>query len=333
MKCLDKSLNIYPIAIYTVTSFVIMMFVLLLVWSNNHRIISVNLSEDMTTTSITSELPFNVNVEQIALFFLIIISVSFMCTILLQLANKRKIISEIQNLSNEMLKKSISPINSNYSYTEFDNIKNAYNDKINQINEQTKKKDEYFNMTVHDLRSPIQAVKNNLSMLERFPEETAEILSSLKEEVYHLEQEVSRYLILEKIEYFEKPQMEFVDLNSFFEKFKKKYAIESHLVSIKSTGNYTQQIDIAMFEKVVMNLIQNAVEYSSDHKLEIDIESDYILFSNNVNQRVNKIFTNKRTVSSGNGLGTQIVSKYLELQNLYLEELNTDTKVNIKIKF
>lgn len=302
-------------------------------WMSNHKAISINISEDLTTTQITSTLPAKFDIETVALLLIAIILISLFVVVFIQFTQKKKIIAEIQSISEEMLKQSIKPIAKEYSYLEFENIKKSYNEKINHINEQVKAKDEYFNMTIHDLRSPIQAVKNSLAMLEKFPEDK-ETVDDLKEEVRHLENEVSRYLILEKIDYFEKPQIRSVNLEVFFKSLVKKYVLDANIIEIKTKPDYYRAVDIQMFEKVVMNLIQNALQYSSDGRLQIEFGTNHLVFSNKVSEPVGKIFNTERSKNCcGNGIGTQIVLKYLSLQELSISEEHGQDRVNIKIIF
>jgi signal transduction histidine kinase len=46
--------------------------------------------------------------------------------------------------------------------------------------------------------------------------------------------------------------------------------------------NFSIETDEVLFERVVKNLIENALKHSSDKKLEIIIQEDKLIFKNNV---------------------------------------------------
>jgi K+-sensing histidine kinase KdpD len=60
--------------------------------------------------------------------------------------------------------------------------------------------------------------------------------------------------------------------------------------------NFSIHTDELLFERVIKNLIENALKYSLDKKLKIKICSDKIIFENNIHAtlgqyQIEKIFT------------------------------------------
>lgn len=331
MKKLDKSFSKHSLIIYGISSLVFIIVIGVAIWLQSQQSVSISISNSMDTAKISTTSEFTYARLTVVLAMGLIISL--IVTHFVQRIQKNRIIAEIQDIANEVLNKEVGVIQKNYTYQEFEIIKKAYNEKIASINEMATKREEYFNMTVHDLRTPIQAVKNNVNLIEKYPQDT-DLLTELKEEVIHLENEVSHYLILEKIEYFEKPNMYRTEINDMIENLLIKYNLEKNVSLTKSGQKTIQSIDVQMFEKVVMNLIQNGLQYSPDTSVAITIENDSVLFENATDTCVSNIFCEKRKRSkNGNGLGTLIIQKYAKLQGLGLEENNTVNRVRIRVRF
>lgn len=331
MKKLDKSFSKHSLILYGICSAVFLAVIGAAIWLQSQQSVSISISNNMDTTQISTTTEFTYARLTIILAFGLIISL--IITYLVQRIQKNRIIFEIQSIAAEVQNKDVGVIQKNYSYEEFEIIKQAYNEKILSINEMASKREEYFNMTVHDLRTPIQVVKNNANLLEKYPHDK-ELLAGLKEEIIHLENEVTHYLILEKIEYFEKPKLVQVDINEMVDRLINKYGLEANVSLVKSKLNCIQNVDLQMFEKVIMNLIQNGLQYSPDMHVWVIVGEESLLFENTTEEYVSNIFCEERKRSkNGNGLGTLIIQKYAKLQGLGLEENNTVNKVRVKVRF
>jgi K+-sensing histidine kinase KdpD len=58
---------------------------------------------------------------------------------------------------------------------------------------------------------------------------------------------------------------------------------KSEQIKIKNhLFNFTIETDEVLFERVVKNLIENAIKHSSDKKLEIIMQEEKLIFKNNV---------------------------------------------------
>ncbi len=331
MKQLDKSINFYPMGIYIVTSILIIVLIISSIWISEHKVVTVSISPDGSAMKILTE--GAINIELIAIILIMLILISFPIIVITQFIKRKAIITELSDLTCEMKNKNSSYITKVYKYQEFESIKDSYNQKIKLINSQVEKKDEYFKMTVHDLRSPIQGVKSNIALLEKFPDDP-EIFDDLRQDLIHLENEVTRYLVLEKIDYFEKADIHYQSINRIIDQVVKRYGEQKCKIVVSEKIQLNANVDHEMFEKIIINLVQNGVMYSTDHKITITIDDGFVMFCNKVNKRIDHIFSEKRVKSvNGNGLGTQIILKYIQLQNLILEEINDDHQVCIIIRF
>lgn len=333
MKKLDKSLNFTSLIIMLLVALLAIIVVGVVIWSNTHRAIDVSISDDNQITQISSQSPININVEYAGYIVICVILILVIIFYLIQSLQKKEIVMELRKLSEEISSADDTVIETQYSYIEFVNIIDAYNEKILQIDEQVKRKDEYFNMTVHDLRIPLQAVKNNVTLLEKFPTDS-EIYNELKAEIIHLEDEISRYLLLEKIEYFELVKLEKVEINQYISQLVKKFSNNSNYLSVTYGNEKYVDIDRLMFEKVIMNLVQNGIQYSSDHQIKIVVNDDCLEFINKVDSQPKPIFKQGRSQEChGNGIGSQIILKYLHLQNLSLVENYANNYERITINY
>ncbi len=331
MKKLDKSFKKNTIITYTISVTVFLSIIAIALWLQGQQSVSISISNSADTAKITT----TTELTYLRMGIILVIGLVAILAIanLVQRKQKKQIINEVMGLTEKIEKKDVEIITTNYSYHEFEVIKKAHNQKIASINEMGKKREEYFNMTVHDLRAPIQMLKNKANLLERYPDDK-DLLKDLKLEINHLENEVSHYLILEKIDYFEKPHLQSVELNKFIADIISKYALSTNVQIISNVTDNRQRIDVSMFEKVVMNLVQNGLQYSNDCMVKIIINSNQIIFENNVNQYPGNIFCSERKRSkSGNGLGTLIIQKYIKLQELKLEEDNSIDTVRIRVEF
>lgn len=200
-------------------------------------------------------------------------------------------------------------------------IINSWNRSVKQIIDLEERRDEYFNMMVHDLKMPIQLVKFNTELFNLEYGENI-YMKKIDTQIGKLQGEIERILILEKIKYFENPNFETVDLIKLV---KNTTLILSENTMVQFDSNYDKlniKTDEAMLKKILSNIADNILKYNDGQVVRIVMVDNKLTFTNSTNskQEYTHDYQIEREYSStGNGLGTQIISTYAQ-------------KINLKIK-
>lgn len=215
-------------------------------------------------------------------------------------------------------------------------IVDAWNKSINEIIDLTNKREQYFSFMVHDLKKPVHIMQADLELYDS-QDDIMELITELSEEVSNLEYEITKYLHIEKISFFEKANLKNTNLIDLLKKYVasyKKLGLQINIVD--ELTRQTILTDETMLDKIVANLCQNAYKYSSDMQLNIIIRDDELRF---VNQCSNKSLTHDIFVSSsrqnsdnGNGLGSQIICKYIELLKWEISSSFINETFEVKIR-
>lgn len=141
-----------------------------------------------------------------------------------------------------------------------------------------KKLQEYNHYLAHELKTPISVIQSNLDVLKYWFDE--EKIDSSKSELKNMTEIINGLLnFSETIQITNKTDINlenFIRKNLFFIEWKNNIEI------INNEFNFSIRTDELLFERVVKNLIENALKYSLDEKLKIKIFSDKIIFENNI---------------------------------------------------
>ncbi len=216
-------------------------------------------------------------------------------------------------------------------------IVQTWNSLVNDLNDLNEKRDEYFKRMIHDFKSPIHIAKANIQLYRLT--ESNEYIDSVLEEINSLESEIERFLVIEKIEYFEKPNRENVNIIEVVEKIAIGYKQDDFNIKITNEASTNEYfIDRRMFKKVVENIIENAYKYSANPEVDITFYANRIEFSNKLQkeQNIGNIFDGQERLIStaGNGLGVSIIAKYGEMNNweVYSKQKDNIFTVTLKLK-
>lgn len=192
----------------------------------------------------------------------------------------------------------------------------TWNSNVDIIEKQVKDREKYLNLMVHDFKVPIQILKSNVQLYNLKHEEN-KYINAIHDELLDLERDVLTYLVVEKINHFEKTDLQRCDLKQLFNQVSYRYNGLGFdvLVAIK-TEDYVIETDITMLLKIVDNIIENAMKHGCGTWINLAVHDDRIEFINQIDTNdVGDIFScEKRHLSAnGNGLGVEIIKTYANL--------------------
>lgn len=333
MSSINSNLKKHYILLH---SFVFFSFILLLVFSvylSTQTIVSVDNTTEITTIETSKKYPLFS--KYIYLFAFIYACTVFLITLILERRFVNGLAKEFQTFYNKVEDNDHELLSTNSYYSEFNDIAKKFNSKIENIDKLNASKDEYFNTTLHDLRMPLQMLKSNFEIYKQIPDD--EYLDCIENEINAVEFEVNRYLMLEKIDYFEQPNIVKCSLNKEIKEFIQSHNIDDFIVSLEVVDeNVEANLDKIMFSKILSNLIQNGLKHSIDGHMQILILTDCILFTNKVSENVSttNLFERKRTKSvKGYGLGTAIVAKYIEKMDWQITSSCANNIFQVKVNY
>lgn len=221
--------------------------------------------------------------------------------------------------------------------TDYDlQVIDSWNESVKKIDCLNELREKYFKNMVHDLKTPIQILKMNIRMLSiDLPDN--EYAEAIKEELEILEKSVTNYLILEKITFFEKVNLQSLEFDKYFNHIKERYNNMDFEINTFEINN-TKLIltDETMFTRIVENLIENAIKYSSEKSIDIYLENETLIFVNKVDSKENigNIFTGARKYSRmGNGLGVEIINTYIKQLNWSISSSHEKNEFQVFITF
>lgn len=250
----------------------------------------------------------------LSLFLLFIINI-FMLYVL----NKRYE-TKIKNFSNKFKNRPKEYIVDIPESSEEAYIIEAWNNSIKRIKDETKLRDTYFKMMIHDFKMPLHLMKSSIDLYE-IEYGSNEYIDSILEEISNFEDQVTKFLVLEKINYFEKPEYTEVCITDLAQKIIDRFQSTNVelLISAKS-GDESYMTDYRMLKKIINNLIENAIKYSVDNNVQIEFYANRITVKNSCNNNAptNNIYLEGRRLNSGfgNGLGVLIIDQYAKLLNI-----------------
>lgn len=230
--------------------------------------------------------------------------------------DKKKIVKAHNDLINLFDNIGLNPITTNIkNFNSADqSVIKAWNNSVLEISNLNMLREKYFKNMVHDLKSPVQLLKMNIDLF-KLDDDDNHYVNAIEEELQYLEKNINNYLLVEKITYFEKVKLEQLELSSFLSqqvfRFKKLDFVINYQLYVEVI-----ETDVMMFERIVENIIDNAIKYGMNSELNITVEKKYILFENPIcaSSQLGNIFEAERAyTNTGNSLGVDIIKTYIKL--------------------
>ncbi|MCL3781093.1 PAS domain S-box protein [Prolixibacteraceae bacterium JC049] len=152
-------------------------------------------------------------------------------------------------------------------------------------------KTEFLQNISHEIRTPMNGILGFCEILEhtKLSEEQAEYLGIIKNSSSRLLNNITKILELSKlITKEETPNIESFNLSTFFSRISKKFntASTNKGVSLQAASSINPENSIFLsdqgkMEKIISYIFENALDYSSDGKIDFTVrqENDNVLFS------------------------------------------------------
>ncbi len=313
-----------------ITPLIIFIIVFLNVYIRSVKVITVNTNSSEEIISVENKYYNYFNLLNIltVVCFVILFTVNI---VLLQL-EKKKLNQRLTVMTNLFRDVGLNKLKITDSIlTEHDLIIiNSWNKSIDEIIDLTTKREQYFSFMVHDLKKPVHMMQAELELYDT-QANCIEVINELRKEVSSLEHEITKYLHIEKISFFEKANLKEINVINIFTKYVDEYKkLGFDIKLINQSTNIFLLVDETMLDKILANLCQNAYKYSTNMQLDICIQDKLLIFSNQCTKLsiTHDIFNSsiRQQSSNGNGLGSQIICKYIELLNW-----NISSRVNNEI--
>lgn len=206
-------------------------------------------------------------------------------------------------------------------------------EKSENLNKLKTARDVFIRNIMHELKTPITKGR----FLTQLPE-SVENKEKLTKVFYQLESLINEFALIEEViakkENIDKREIFFDDIleNSF-----DILILEDESKVSVNTNNLKINVNFKLFTIVVKNFIDNAIKYSTDGKVDIQINNNSISFSNkgkkleyDLDKYYEPFFSEHTNQKESFGLGLYIIKNILDVHNFklnytYKEEKNTFT--------
>ena len=212
---------------------------------------------------------------------------------------------------------------------------NSLMDRVEQLLEMAKR---LLADTSHELRNPLTVIMTDLDLLREdlTPEQREEVISEAQSTVRRLTRLVSDLLLLSRTEaHSETLEVEEVDVIEFVEKLAARFSRslnENGEVCFQRPDSLDSAVALlneARTEQILINLFENGIRYSCDHKIEVRIsrqESDIVISvkdngcgiapeeQEKIFHRFYRVDRSRDRHSGGTGLGLAVARALARLQ-------------------
>ncbi len=157
-------------------------------------------------------------------------------------------------------------------------------DIFSNIEENNKKLKDHNHYLAHELKTPIAVMSSNLDVLQYWFDEN--IVKKSKKELQSMTKIIDSLLNLsETIQMNSKKD---INLENFLKNYMSFLENWGNITIHNSLFNFWIHTDEALFLRVIKNLIENALKYSLNWKLDIYITKEKLIFSNPIERTLKK---------------------------------------------
>ena len=210
---------------------------------------------------------------------------------------------------------------------------------IEPIREQSRELESYSHNVAHELRTPLSVMRSNLELLRIKPEQR--FINSTDEEISGMERIIESLLFLAKPE--ESNKKEELNITKKTEDIIEKYTNETPIQYVHEKKHIFKKINEELYNRILCNLIENAIKYRSEWEIKIELTKKNITISNNIDhdlseievKNITKIFYqwDKSRNSTGYGLGLALVTKIVEISGWNMNIETKDKRFIVEIRF
>lgn len=211
-------------------------------------------------------------------------------------------------------------------------IKNIFND----IELYNKKLKDYNHFLAHELKTPIAVINSNLEVLKYGFDEWK--INDSKNELKNITKIID--WLLNFSESFNNLDKKELNVENFI-----KWLIwfnNNNINIVNTEFNFSIVTDDLLFERVVKNLIENAVKYSINKKVDIYIKKDRLVFINSVYKTLekeeldmifNKFYSKTCNENTWNGLWLPMIKEITKVLWFDLIVESTDNEFIVEIVY
>lgn len=210
---------------------------------------------------------------------------------------------------------------------------------IEPIREQSKELEAYSHNVAHELRTPLSIMRSNLELLRIKPENR--FINSTDEEITGMENIIESLLFLAKPN--ESNSEKELNITKKTEEIIEKYKPVNEIHFIHDQKNVFKKSSEELYNRILCNLIENAIKYKSDWDIKIELTKNSIKISNAIDKNLNndeiknitKAFYQCDTSrnSSGYWLWLALVEKIVEISGWMMTISTENNKFIVEIKF
>lgn len=209
----------------------------------------------------------------------------------------------------------------------------AFNEMNEKISSMIKARELITRNIAHELRTPLAKINLAISL-----KEGAELKNDVKKYINSLNRISQNMLEFERIQNsnFKLRDDEFESESAVFEVLK---YLEDELICLNVIKSVKIKGDLHLFSIAIKNLIENAIKYSVDGEVSVELNENGILFSNKGEPLKNDIsyyfepFYRGDVEQSGYGIGLSLVKEIILLHKMEIKYRYDCGKHNFYIKF
>ena len=223
-----------------------------------------------------------------------------------------------------------------FDYTEVAQLSSTLNYSISEIKKSEEIQKDVIQNVSHELRTPLTMIRSYTELLQDFsgddPVKRKEHLQVISEQTDRLENLVKDMIDLSKLQaktmVFNKTEFDLSEsLKGLEDNYKTRYEKEGYKFNFKIAKNIKINADKQRIEQVIMNLINNAINYSkSDKNIQVNLKKEnnhaileVIDHGMGISEKdLPQIFqrhfrsTNSQHTTAGSGVGLTIVKEILD---------------------
>ncbi len=247
-----------------------------------------------------------------------------------------KILSPIKNITKGITEFANGDLSTRIDIKSNDEIgvlANSFNQMASTLEKFIKTKEELLRDIGHELRTPIAKGKFAIEKIDDFSQK--ELLKKIFSDLETLTNEL---IELEKLDLTKLNITTFSAETLILESLSKLYLEDESKVEININENFKMKADLYYLSIAVKNLVDNALKYTQELPILIDIDKNEIKISNKAKELSKdleyylKPFTQELSHRNGFGLGLSIVKKIIDKHNFNLTYEYIDGFVVFKIE-
>lgn len=218
---------------------------------------------------------------------------------------------------------------------EISQVASAFFAAITQIRKLNKSRQFFIRNIMHELKTPITKGLITLEMIE-----DSKYKDRLSNIFYRLELLINEFAAIEQISsgssFLNKKRYNILDL---IDEAKEVAMSDESNVSLVYEESFFVNVDFKLFSTAIKNMIDNAIKYAEDKRVEIELNKEFICFKNKGKgldhslEYYTQAFTQGNKQKDSFGLGLYIVDTILKSHNMDLDYLYENGINNFYFRF